>query len=298
MKKVPYKKPALTYTEQLEKLKKRGLIIKNEQSFLDVLEKKSYYRLSGYWYPLLIDKEQHIFKPNADFDTAYKIYLFDKHLRQLVIKELEKIEIAVRAKMIYIFSHKDGPFWYTNPRNFKNTKVHEDTLVKIQEEFHRSDAQFIQAYKQKYSDSLPPSWSAFEIISFGSISRLYYEIKSGKSKRVVSEYFGLDDKTFASWLHGLVYVRNVCAHHARLWNRIMRIQPGKLISPKNTWLSNTSIPNNRTYYVLSMIVYLLNNLDESNSMVTDLKSLLIEYDNIDTRAMGFPSDWRKEFLWQ
>ncbi|MCF8222955.1 MAG: Abi family protein [Bacteroidales bacterium] len=66
-------------------------MIKNEQSFLDVLEKKSYYRLSGYWYPLLIDKEQHIFKPNADFDTAYKIYLFDKHLRQLVIKELEKM---------------------------------------------------------------------------------------------------------------------------------------------------------------------------------------------------------------
>ncbi|MDE6380839.1 MAG: Abi family protein, partial [Muribaculaceae bacterium] len=22
-----------------------------------------------------------------------------------------------------------------------------------------------------------------------------------------------------SWLHAIVYVRNICAHHSRLWNR-------------------------------------------------------------------------------
>jgi len=298
MGKVPYRKPALSYTDQLEKLKKRGLIIKDEALFLNILEKKSYYRLSGYWYPLLSDKTRHIFKPDADFNTAYKIYLFDRNLRQLVTRELEKIEIAVRAKMIYIFSHKDGPFWYTNPINFKNTHVHNDTLAKIKEEFDRSDVQFIKAFKRKYSDILPPSWAAFEIISFGSISKLFSEFKPGKSKREVSEYFGLDDKTLASWLHGLVYVRNVCAHHSRLWNRVMRIQPVKPIRPKNRWLSNINIHNNRTYYVLSMILYLLSSINESNSMVNDFNSLLSKYDNIDTTAMGFPSDWGKELLWQ
>ena len=241
MKKVPYNKPALTYADQLKKLKERGLVINDESKFLELLEKKSYYRLSGYWYPLLSDKTKHIFKAGANFQTAYNIYLFDRCLRQLVVKEVEKIEVAIRAKMIYIFSHQFGPFWYIDPSNFKNSKVHSDTISTISEEYNRSDAQFINAYKKKYSNPLPPSWTGFEIISFGSVSRLYALIKSGKSKRMVSEYFGLDDKTLVSWMHGLVYVRNVCAHHSRIWNRVMRIQPVRPLTPKNQWLKNTSI---------------------------------------------------------
>ena len=298
MSKVPYNKPALSYADQLKKLKQRGLIVNDESTFLNLLEKKSYFRLSGYWYPLLSDKVKHIFKPGADFDTVYSIYLFDRSLRQLVIRELEKIEIAIRAKMIYIFSHQFGPYWYTEPSNFKNTQEHSDTISKITDEYSRSDARFIKAFKQKYSNSLPPSWIAFEIISFGSISRLFAEIKSGKSKREVADYFGLDDTTLASWLHGLVYVRNVCAHHSRLWNRVMRIQPVKPHNPKNQWLSNPSIPNNRTYYVLSMILYLLNSINESNSMILEFKSLLTKHSNIYPRAMGFPVDWEKEILWR
>ena len=298
MSKVPYNKPALSYADQLKKLKQRGLIVNDESTFLNLLEKKSYFRLSGYWYPLLSDKVKHIFKPGADFDTVYSIYLFDRSLRQLVIRELEKIEIAIRAKMIYIFSHQFGPYWYTEPSNFKNTQEHSDTISKITDEYSRSDARFIKAFKRKYSNSLPPSWIAFEIISFGSISRLFAEFKSGKSKREVADYFGLDDTTLASWLHGLVYVRNVCAHHSRLWNRVMRIQPVKPHNPKNQWLSNPSIPNNRTYYVLSMILYLLNSINESNSMILEFKSLLTKHSNIYPRAMGFPVDWEKEILWR
>ena len=109
MTKVPYIKPALTYAAQLSQLKDRGLIIDDEQLFLEILEKKSYYRLSGYWYPFLADKENHLFKEGSSFKAAYKLYCFDRELRQLVIREIEKIEIAVRAKMIYVFQ-----------RNFKS----------------------------------------------------------------------------------------------------------------------------------------------------------------------------------
>ena len=298
MKKVPYNKPALIYSDQLAKLKQRGLVIRDEAEFLNLLEKKSYFRLSGYWYPLLSDKINHVFKPGARFEDAYSIYLFDRSLRQLVVNELEKIEIAVRAKMIYVFSHKFGPYWYTDSSLFKDTQKHSNTISKITEEYNRSDAQFINAFRKKYSNPLPPSWTAFEIISFGSISRLFALLNPGKSKREVGEYFGLDDKTLASWLHGLVYVRNVCAHHSRLWNRVMRIQPSIPISPKNKWLRNPKVQNNRTYYILSMILYLLQNIDEANSMVEDLKSLLEKHKNIDPIAMGFPHNWNDEILWK
>lgn len=246
---------------------------------------------------MLADKTNHIFKPDADFETVIKIYSFDKELRQLVINELEKIEIAVRAKMIYILSHQHGAFWYSDTRNFKNRQSHSDTITKIRAEYNRSDAQFIKAFKNKYSDDLPPSWTAFEIISFGSISKLYSILKPGRSKRDISEYFGLDDKTFGSWLHGFVYVRNTCAHHSRLWNRVMRIQPMKPISPKHQWLKNLEVANNRTYFILSMIVYLLRSINETNSMLVDFKHLLEKYPNIDPSAMGFPKDWLNEAIW-
>ena len=297
MKKVPYIKPALSYAEQLAKLKQRGLVIRDEALFLELLEKKSYFRLSGYWYPFLSDKTNHIFKSGATFEDAYDIYLFDRNLRQLIVKELEKIEIAVRAKMIYVFSHQSGPYWYSNPSLFRNHQKHSSTISKISEEYQRSDAQFIKVFREKYSDPLPPAWTAFEIISFGSISHLFAQIKPGKSKREVGEYFGLDDNTLASWLHGLVYVRNVCAHHSRLWNRVMRIQPSIPLTPKNQWLSNTRVTNNKTYYILSMILYLLNSIGEANSMVTDLKTLLDNYSNVDPTAMGFPENWKSEILW-
>lgn len=297
MTKVLYKKPALTYAEQLSQLKERGLIVDDEALFLEILEKKSYYRLSGYWYPLLVDKTNHIFKEGAKFESAYGMYSFDRDLRQLIIKELEKIEIAVRAKMIYIFSHQFGPFWYTNPGNFKKPHIHSDTIEKIRNEFKRSDAQFIQAFKKKYYNDFPPSWTAFEIISFGAISRLYSNAKPGRSKRLVADYFGLDDRTFSSWLHGLVYVRNVCAHHSRLWNRVLRIQPMVSKSPNYQWLNKPPIPNDRTYYILSMIIYLLNSINESNSMIDDFKKLLDFYPNIYTGAMGFPANWENEPLW-
>jgi abortive infection bacteriophage resistance protein len=104
MSKVPYTKSALSYAEQIHQLKQRGLIIENELKVTHLLEVISYYRLSGYWYPMLADKQNHTFKPNSTFETAFNIYKFDRELRLLVLSELEKIEVAVRAKMFYILS--------------------------------------------------------------------------------------------------------------------------------------------------------------------------------------------------
>jgi abortive infection bacteriophage resistance protein len=156
MNRVPYNKTALSYADQLQQLKNRGLTIENEPKALHLLEVISYYRLSGYWYPLLADKLSHRFKPNATFETAFNIYKFDRELRLLVLRELEKIEIAVRAKMIYILSQSFGPFWYLDSANYSNPIKHADTLSKIGTEYSRSDEEFVQAFKNKYSEPMPP----------------------------------------------------------------------------------------------------------------------------------------------
>ncbi len=136
-----------------------------------------------------------------------------------------------------------------------------------------------------------------ELTSFGTLSLLFKQLKDGKDKRAIANYFGLDDKTFASWLHSIVYVRNICAHHTRLWNRVMSIQPRIPKSPRKQWLNNNSIPNNRCYFILSCILYLLQSVNPNNHFATRMDDLLKKYPNVDPLAMGFPSNWKTEPLW-
>lgn len=298
MAKTKYSKTALHYNDQLQQLKSRGLYVENDAKALHLLENISYYRLSGYWFPLLQDKQNHIFKRNATFDTAFQLYCFDRELRRLILSELEKIEIAIRAKMIYFLSHQHGPFWFQDAVLFKNASFHTNCLSKIETEFDRSDEEFIIAFKNKYTDPLPPSWMLMEIISFGTLSMLYKNLKPGQNKRAIAHYFGLDDNTFESWLHAIVYIRNVCAHHTRLWNRVMSIQPRIPKKPHRDWLSNTSINNNRTFFILSIIIYLLNVINPNHSFKIKIFNLFAKYSNVDANALGFPANWRTELLWK
>ena len=295
---VPFDKPPFSYLQQLEQLQERGLQIPNIKKATHLLESISYYRLSGYWYPLLADKENHTFKESATFDTAFNLYCFDRELRVLIIQELEKIEVSIRAKMIYLLSHQNGAFWYKDATLFKNQISHSKTLVSLDNEYRRSDADFIVAFRSKYSNPLPPSWMLLELTSFGTLSSLFSNLKPTRTKRNIANYFGLDENTFASWMHSIVYIRNVCAHHSRLWNRVMSIQPIKPITTRKTWLINSAVANNKTYFILSMILYLLQTINPNNSFSQRFQTLLAKYPNVDARAMGFPSNWKEERLWK
>ena len=297
MTKVVYSKSFVSWSVQVPLLKSRGMKFFDESKALHLLENISYYRFSGYWYPLLSDKQNHVFKKDANFESAFNLYKFDRELRQLIISELEKIEVAVRTKMTQIMSLSHDAFWIEDASLFTSQPLYNSTLDKIREEFNRSDEEFILAFKSKYSNPLPPSFILLEITSFGALSRLFGNLKSGKSKRYIARLFGLPDVVFASWLHSLVYIRNVCAHHARIWNRPMSIQP---LFPRNAsgaWLHDRQVGINRVFYALSMIIYLLNTVNPNHTFKEKLENLFQKYPNVDRAAMGFPSDWRSEPLW-
>ena len=298
MQKNTYNKPFLPYRVQISLLKSRGMKFADETKALHLLKRISYYRLSVYWRPLLANKENLIFKPNASFDTAFALYKFDRELRLLILSELEKIEIAVRSQMAYSLSTAHGSFWMEDETLFADTDKYQFTLAKIKSELERSDEEFVITFKSNYSNPLPPSFITLEITSFGALSRLYENLKSDVAKREVSQVFGLSDVTFISWLHGLVYIRNVCAHHARLWNKPLQIQPLFPRRTQHTWLTNTTVNNNRLFYALSMIIYLLNTVNPNHSFKKKLENLFQKYPNVDRAAMGFPANWRSEPLWQ
>jgi len=298
MSKIPYSKPPFSFQKQLDQLKSRGLIIGNDSKAFHLLENISYYRMSGYWYPLLLDKQNHIFKPGASLETAFKLYCFDRDLRRLVISELEKIVVAIRSQMIHTLTQRYGSFWFSEQSIFKDPVRHAITLTKIGEEYRRSDEEFINAFRLKYTDPLPPAWMTMEITSFGTLSILYKNLLPGKDKRDIAHHFGLSDKVFEGWLHSIVYLRNVCAHHARLWNRAMSIRPQFPKQPREMWLQNLNVRNNKTYFMLCMIRFLLITVNPSTSFPARIRKLLQQYQNVDIRAMDFPVNWENEPLWR
>ena len=298
MSKILYSKQFISCEAQLALLKSRGLSFDSEEKALHLLERIGYYRLSGYWYPLLADKQNHVFKSGANFETAFNLYKFDREFRRLISSELEKIEIALRTAMSHVMSSACNVFWIENSTLFANPLMHQSTLDKIQDELKRSDEEFIIAFKSKYSNPCPPSFILLEITSFGTLSRLYENLKQGKTKKDLAKIFGLPDKVLESWLHSLVYIRNVCAHHARLWNRQIGIKPLFPRHTQNNWIDTNNISNRKMYYVLSILIYFLNTVNPNHTFRQKLKILFAKYPNVDRTAMGLPAGWQNEPLWK
>ncbi len=294
---IDYKKEPLTYDEQLQKLKERGLKIQNEEEAKFYLEQISYYRLSAYWHPLLEDAENHKFKKDSSFDTAIEYYCFDKDLRKLVFSEIEKIEIGVKAKMIYILSSKHHRNWHIDINNFKDVVKFEELKKSMDKEFKRSQADYAVNFRKKYEGD-PPSWIQFETLSFGTISKLYENLKKSK-KLDISTYFELSENVFGIWLQNIVIIRNICAHHDRLWNRSFR--HGIVYNTKTKKLPALKIDKNqidKLYFRLVMIRHFLFTINPTSSFSLNIQSLLKKYKQIELKILGFPENWIEQEFWK
>lgn len=112
-----YKKKPLTYSQQVDLLKSRGLHFENISRAERYLSEISYYRLSAYFLPFCSKKDK--FNDNASFDRILDLYLFDRELRLLVFDAIERIEVAIRTQMIYQLSHKyNDSHWQDNAALF------------------------------------------------------------------------------------------------------------------------------------------------------------------------------------
>jgi len=138
-----------------------------------------------------------------------------------------------------------------------------------------------------------------ETSSLGNLSSIYKNLKPNRGKRNIASYYGLDDSTFKSWLHTLTYIRNVCARHSRLWNTRMSIQPQIPLTQTHDFIHIRNLPNpipgghpwrinDRAYFVLSILLYLLNIVNPNHTFKQILNTLFNKYPYIDKKALGFP----------
>lgn len=282
-----FAKPPTTFQEQVDLLKSRGLIINDSEKALQNISRINYYRLSSYYVPFQINRN--LFKPETSIEKIFRLYGFDKKIRSLIFGALEIVEITLRTKIAYHFSHKYGPFAYSDSQCFSKDFKHFDWYTKLEESIQISREDFIKEFFKEYDEEKNlPLWIAIEIMSFGQLSFLFRGLERTDRNNISKDCFGIDEKILSSWIHTLVYIRNLCAHHSRIWNRTLAIKP-KVPNKLAEW---KGISNSKIFCLFLIFKKLIILPGEWENFKNDLLQLLEEHNDIDMKRMGFPVDWK------
>lgn len=296
---IKYTHQAITTEQQIGILKERGLLIDDVEQAIEVLDTISYFRLAGYWRHLEIDRFTHQFKDGSSFADVVDLYFFDKELRVLLFTAIQTIEVSVRTKIIKHFALEFGAFWFMNENYATNEIRFAANLAVIRKEVSRSHDDFITEHFRKYSEpDLPPVWKTLEVISMGTLSKLYANFSDATAKHAVAREFSLNHHKFLrSWLECLAVLRNCCAHHSRLLNRVFSIKPMMPERMPNTWIADFSFRAQALYPQLCYVVYWLNSISANDTFVADFKQLLKKHPSVNPHLLGFPCNWKEEPLW-
>ena len=305
-------KPTYTISDQIALLKQRGMTFCDEVQAYNLLKNISYYRLKGYWWDMQIDTTLHTFQSGTCFEDIMERYYFDRQLRQILFGGIEQIEIAVRTKMIYHLSIAYGSLWYLNPALFDSTMhiydgrsmtAHCKVLEDLQKEFDRSQENFIKEHKLLYPEQPAEAWKILEIASMGTLSKLYKNLKITLPERsVISNEMGVcSPQVFSGWLESIAFMRNIIAHHSRLWGRTMVKRPSmQLNNPAGAWFTQPLRQGqiDKPFSTISCMVYLCNFLNHAQEIKSKIVELIQSYPNVPVYKLGFLNRWRTEPLWK
>jgi abortive infection bacteriophage resistance protein len=259
-----YNKPFLSYKEQIRQLKNRGMLFRDEDKAKHQLENINYYRFSGY---CLIYKENHKtdnFKTNTYFEDILDIYIFDRELRLLFLEAIEQIEVSIKTRFSHELSCKYDPHFHLNPSIFSCPIKYAQTILKLKNEFTRSKEIWVKHFKNNYKETLPPVWSSIELMTLGQISHWFDNIKYRQDKQLIAKSYKIDEKVLSSFLHHLTIVRNISAHHSRLWNKKFTLDFRLPNYPQELNAKINKGKKKHIYNTIIMIDYILTIIDVNN----------------------------------
>jgi abortive infection bacteriophage resistance protein len=305
MKKVPFQKLPLSIESQLDLLASRRLVIQDRLQATHHLTFISYYRFCGYGIEFEDDftNSEKQYRAGTTFEQILDCYIFDRKLRLLVIDAIERIEVGIRTVMINTLSLKYGAHWYMKKEIFLEQFNHNELMKKIKKEtahqapigshFHTKREKFLNHYFSKYSEpELPPIWMVGEILSVGAWSMMFSNLRTRKDQKIICEHFSIPYRVMESWLHALTYLRNLCAHHTKLWSRNFTLKP--LIAKDY----EEQLKNNASFAAQAAILKIfLNQISPGTNWGDRLQMLINEHPEINIEKMGFEPDWHHDVLW-
>lgn len=302
-----------SYSDQIDLLEQRGLKITNRTKALEYLERIGYYRLSGYWYPFrqtdqTLNKKLDQFIESCSFEQAVQLYIFDKKLRLLVLDAIERIEMAVRVDIAYCLG-KLHPLAHLQASSFhgnfsarqakgKTQTAHQIWVDKYQECIRRNaKTAFVKHHAHEYGGQLPV-WVAIELWDFGMMSTLFSGMQKQHKDQLAQKYGIADGETFAKWLRSLNHIRNISAHHSRLWNANIVDR-----SDVPTNLATYQLKNAKPFLYLCLMKQLLDVICPNSTWGERMKQLFFDFPLknhavVSALDTGCIEGWEKWELWK
>lgn len=320
----PYSKPFLELTDQIALLESRGLMITDASAAQKCLRRIGYYRLMAYLYPFREPRgsrppsRSDKFLPDSRFEDAIHLYVFDKKLKMLVMDAIERVEVAVRVELSLVLGRR-GAFAYLDPTqlhpNFlrfpksiapgPSKSITPDFVTwvnKMSQLPNRSKEDFVAHFKRKY-DFPMPIWMACELWDFGMMSTLYSGLLLSDKQAIADQLAVANHELLESWLRSLNVIRNIVAHHGRLWNRTLGVSPalpGLGVMPDFDVMRPERDINKRIYFALCILSHLLKIINPTSSWknrVVELADAFPIMPHAQLNSAGFPANWKTHAFW-
>jgi abortive infection bacteriophage resistance protein len=296
-------KPTLTVPQQISLLQSRGMAIADPEEANRFLHNVSYYRLKGYWWADQADDTEHAFRSGVTFENIVDRYNFDRELRLIILNMIERVEVGIRTRMTYELSLVHGPHWFADVTNFHNPKQWSSLLTSIRRDVDRSSEIFIKEHHRKYgrTDSrLPPAWKTMEILTLGTLSKLYATLDNNLPEKIgIARSLGLGQyRILENWLQLITILRNVCAHHSRIYGRPLPLQLATLRRPRRNWVDDRTLDRATAYATVCACKYLLETISSGNRFTFRLDDLFTTHASVDPGRLGFPANWKSQPLWR
>ena len=291
----------------------------DDDSALACLHRNGYYRLSAYWYPFrkIVDRSKtDEFLEHSRFEDARRLYVFDKQLKLHLLDAIVRVEIAVRVVIAMCLGNRDtfahlkpefflSKFTASNDKNEDCASNHEIWINKYQCAVTNSKDAFVKHHYDKFKDHLEnygiaaqlPIWIAIELWDFGMLSKLYSGMLVEDCTCVASRFEVPSWKVMSAWLHTLNYIRNVIAHHGRLWNLHLAIAPkSPAIGSMPGFDEVFSVDgNNRVYTICCILSHFSKVINSESEWGQELKKIIDDFPampHANTSHMGFPNNWK------
>lgn len=311
-----FEKPALTTDQHLKMMRERGLIILDEGRCKRYLSNISYFRFSAYISPFYKPAQtDHTLLENTSFEDILNLYVFDRELRLLLLDVIERLEVSLRAQVANTLAEHYDPHGYLNNVDIFNTNYDRSWLVnklRIQPNSKTAE-QFIIHYRNKYTSAPlePPIWMVVELLTFKEVSTLFSNLRQAKDTQRIEAHFGWKYPILKSWFRSLSDLRNLCAHHGRVWNREFGSRPEMPKRIPTGWANvpdaiptgsktnpyQTINPRRRLYFQLVVIESLMRVVCLESRWTERLADLLERNPQVSKTHMGFPVGWDQEDFW-
>lgn len=314
-------KPFKSVDDQIAILQDRGMEICDDEFARRALREIGYYRLSGYSYPYrAVRAETGLLSDNfiegTTIEKVVKLYRFDQELRAVTGLQLAKIEIVLRVMISHELGRVD-PYIHLSPHklgkkawdkvNVRPTEQYSEWLDKYSLSVVRSNEDSVIHYKKKY-DAILPVWVAVHVLDWGGL-RLLYGFARDEQRKAIAQQLNISESQLSSWLHCLNEVRNVCAHHGRLYSRTFPKSP--MLTGEDHELGflrrfvlddakegNRKEKKGKCFAQFTIIQYLLSKMNLEG--INDLPHLLHKFPEVSpvsVKDLGVPENWEELPLW-